>query len=202
MNAQDRSIGLKVRGDALSDAAQFHAVLRSSTQKVLHGTDTRCSYKKNTLIGVDHPSGFGSAQDASDERGAGKAHGAARCGIGAGSRGRRFRKPPAGADCVPGESERSAGAGRRSADDGTAGRCSIRDSSPTGAGYRSIQTHAGRSEADESSRRNYHIAAVANFAPSTSDRSFAQAIWGCVRPPNPQSAPAITFSFPSSAANR
>ena len=46
-----------------------------------------------------------------------------------------------------------------------------------------------------------HKAALANSAPFTSERSFAQAICGCVRPPKPQSAPAITFSLPSTAAN-
>ena len=55
-----------------------------------------------------------------------------------------LRQPLAGADCVSGESAGSRGGGRRGADDGAAGHCSVRHSSPASACRRSIQTHAGR----------------------------------------------------------
>jgi hypothetical protein len=84
------------------------------------------------------------APDASDERGGGAAHGAAGRGVDGGSAVGRVREPPAGADCVSGESAGSRGGGRGGADDGAAGRGSVRYSSLASACPRSIQTHAGR----------------------------------------------------------
>src|SRR5262249_29206855 len=43
---------------------------------------------------------------------------------------------------------------------------------------------------------------VARAAPSLSAFSLAHAIWGWVRPPKPQSVPAMTFSAPSSSTKR
>jgi hypothetical protein len=46
----------------------------------------------------------------------------------------------------------------------------------------------------------FHNSAVASFAPSASVASFAHAICGWIRPPNPQSVPAMTFSRPTTLA--
>jgi len=49
-------------------------------------------------------------------------------------------------------------------------------------------------------RPHCHSRRVANAAPCASDSSFAQAIWGCTRPPRPQSVEAMTRSFPTRLA--
>ncbi len=80
--------------------------------------------------GAGYPHGLRRAQDTSHERGGRAAHGAARRGIGGGSAGRRLRQPLVGADCLSGESAGSRGARRRSVDDGSARRRSLRHSGP------------------------------------------------------------------------
>jgi hypothetical protein len=84
----------------------------------------------------------GCAQGACDERCGGPSHVPALRGICPGSVDRTLRKPPAGTDCVSGQSSRSLGRRWCSGDYGAARHCSLGHPSPTRARRRSIQTHA------------------------------------------------------------
>ena len=70
---------------------------------------------------------------------------------------------------------------------------------PTTASRRECRTRSTQRQVYEFEPDN---ARLASAAPSDNARNFAQAICGCVRPPNPQSVPAITCSGPTSLANR
>lgn len=91
-----------------------------------------------------HSRRIGREQDTRYERGGGAANGAAWSRIVGGAAVGLLRQRVTGADCVSGESSGSCGRGRRGANNGAAGHCSVRHSSPAGACRRSIQTHEGR----------------------------------------------------------
>jgi predicted permease len=103
--------------------------------------------------GAGDPRRVGRAHEARHDGGGGAANGAARGRIAGGAAVVHLRQPVIGADRVSSKSARSRSRGRRGANDGAAGRCSVRHSSAASACCRSIQTPAGR--VTERSRRRH-----------------------------------------------
>jgi hypothetical protein len=104
---------------------------------------------------------------------------------------RTLREPPAGTDCVSGQSSRSLGRRRCSAEHGTPRHCSVGHPSPARARRRSMQTHAQRVKQDRCSTddiRPKHSSTIVSGIFSVAARQT----WPASRPPSSKSCRCLT----------